>query len=107
MRRVVENQLKPEVHDDPYREQVADGRQAPSQEFTSMATTEDEPEEVGRMSRLGVAEPSSQAQKDGGHWLQDEAEASGTGEPPRQFLEELPREHVHATLFKGVYDSKR
>ncbi len=73
MHRVVKDQLKYEVHDDPYGEQVADGRHSASQEFSSMSRAEVRTEQVGRISRAGVSQTTANPQDDGNDWLQDEA----------------------------------
>jgi hypothetical protein len=56
----------------PKGEQVADSGHSAAQQFSSMFSTEEQAEQLGRMSRLGVVETSAQAQEDGGHRLQDE-----------------------------------
>ncbi len=83
MHRVVEDELKYYVRDDSQGDHVADGRHAASQQFSSTFSTEEQPEQVGRISCLGIGEASPNPQGDGNNWLQDEAEASGPGEPPR------------------------
>jgi hypothetical protein len=50
------------------------------------SATEDEPQEVGRISCPGVAQASVQPEEDGGHRLQDETELPGAREAPRSFL---------------------
>ena len=73
MHRAVEDQLKHDVYDDPRGDLVPDGRHAASQQFSSASSTLEQPEQVGRISRLGISEPSANPQHDGNHRLQDEA----------------------------------
>ena len=86
----IEGQLKYDVHDDPHGEQSADSGCSASQQISSTASMEEQPEQVRRFPRLGISQPPANPQEDGNHRLQDEAEASVPCEPLRQFLEELP-----------------
>ena len=56
MHGVVEDQLENDVHDDPQGEQVADGRHSASQQFSSTSSTEEQPQQEGRIPRLGIGE---------------------------------------------------
>jgi hypothetical protein len=55
MHRLVDNQLKHGVQDDPHGEQSADGRHAAPQQFSSALGMEEQTEQVGRVSRLGIS----------------------------------------------------
>ncbi len=70
---MVEDQLKHDVHNDPYSEQVADGCNGASEQFSSMFSPEQQPEKVRRISRPGIVEASTDPQENSNDWLQDEA----------------------------------
>ena len=63
MHRLVEDELKHDVHDDPHGEQVADGRRSASQQFSSTSSIEEQTEQVGRVSRLGIGQASANPKK--------------------------------------------
>jgi hypothetical protein len=59
MHRVVEDQLKHDVHDDPQGDQVADHRHAASQQFPTTSNTEEQSEQVRRIARLGIGQTAA------------------------------------------------
>ncbi len=73
MHRVIEDQLKYDVEDNPHGEQVADVRHAASQELSSVFSMEEQTEQIGWLSDFSVGEASTNSQDDGDHRLQDEA----------------------------------
>ena len=73
MHRVVEDQLKYDVEDNPRGEQVADVRHAASQEFSSVFSMEEQTVQIGRLSRFSVGKAAANPQDDDYHGLQDEA----------------------------------
>lgn len=87
---MVDYQLKHDVQDNPDGEQGADGLRSASQQFTSTSRIEEQTEQVGWVSRLGIDPASAHPKQDGERRLQDEAETSWPCESPRQFLQELP-----------------
>ena len=73
MHRVIKDELKQDVHDDTHGDQIADSCHSASQRFSSTSSMEEQTENIGRISDLGIGQASANPQEDGNHRLKDEA----------------------------------
>jgi len=86
----VDKQLSDRIQQDSYGQHMADRRDSAPQQFLPLVAVKEQGKNKRRLSRFSVSQPAPHAKQDSNEWLQDESEAPGSREPPRQVLEKLP-----------------
>src|SRR5262252_4028707 len=90
------------IYEDAHEHQVRHALEAAPHQLAPQASLHDYPVQIRWPSRPCVSQAIADAEDNGGQRLQDEAKATGAGEPFGDVLEERPRKQVKPPAVIGV-----